>query len=367
MLDRQQHRFRASKQRDYTDPETLAAEQSGIFDNDWVMIGRSGVAAEAGSYMTARVGNKPIAVIRQRDGSLKAFANFCLHRYARLLDGAGKSNRIVCPYHSWTYDLNGQLIGVPDREGFCNVATRDLYLEELACEEFLGFIYVALRKDLPPLSERLSELATLVAPYGLENWLDLHVVQEEIWDGNWKFVIENFIESYHTTYAHKRSIGPTNPTQLAEKGPVGHPYFNIHSNSYRLEDLPEVHNPRLAAEDRNKFHVIGLYPNGLAAIDANFMWWMSLEPIAPGRSNARWGLSFAPEAKENMADFDGYVTEIKRIIEIATEEDKEMVGRAQDGASFDSAEPGYLHDWLEEYVHEFQGYVQRMTETAATP
>ncbi|MEM6848547.1 MAG: aromatic ring-hydroxylating dioxygenase subunit alpha [Pseudomonadota bacterium] len=357
MLERQKHRLRATLQSDYTDPEVFTAEQAELFDKGWVTIGRSGCVSEPGDYVTARLGLRPIAVVRQKDGSLKAFANFCLHRYARLLDGTGNANSIVCPYHAWTYSTAGQLVGVPDGQGFCNVETKSLYLEELACEEYLGFIFVARDKTLAPVSERLAPLAALVEPYGLDGWQDRHVVHEEEWDGNWKFVIENFIESYHTTYAHKGSIGPTNPTRLAEQGPTGHEFFSIHSNSYRPKDLPPMHNPRLTAEDRNKFHVIGLYPNGLAAIDANFMWWMALEPKAANKTNARWGLSFAPETMAGEADPQAFIADVTKIIEIATEEDKDMVERAQDGANFASAEPGYLHDWLEVYVHEFQAYV----------
>ncbi|MEM7694197.1 MAG: aromatic ring-hydroxylating dioxygenase subunit alpha [Pseudomonadota bacterium] len=357
MLERPKHRLRATLQSDYTSADLFAEEQAELFDKGWVTIGRSGLVPSAGDYMTARLGTRPIAVVRQADGGIKAFANFCLHRYARLLDGTGNAKRIVCPYHAWTYNTDGQLIGVPDREGFCNVATRDLYLEELRCEEYLGFIFVSRDKTVAPVATRLTPLSDLVELYALDGWQDRHVVHEELWDGNWKFLIENFIESYHTTYAHKGSIGPTNPTNLAEQGPTGHEFFSIHSNSYRQEDLPPMHNPRLGEGDRNKFHVIGLYPNGLAAIDANFMWWMALEPIAPNKTNARWGLSFAPETIAGEADADAFIAEVRKVIEIATVEDKEMVERAQDGAGFASAEPGYLHDWLEVYVHEFQTYV----------
>lgn len=359
MLDRPQHRLRAPLQSHYTDPAVLADEQAAIFDAGWVMVGREGCVPGPGDYMTARLGERPIAVVRQRDGALKAFANFCLHRYARLLDGTGHANRIVCPYHAWTYNLDGQLIGVPDREGFCNVATRELYLEELACASALGFVFVSRRTDLPPPSAGLAPLAGMLDAHRLGTWQDRHVVHEDVWRGNWKAVFENFIESYHVTYAHPASIGPTNPTRLAEQGPTGFEAFSIHSNSYRPEDMPQLHNPRLSPDDRRKFHVIGLYPNGLAAVDANFMWWIALEPLSPDSSNARWGLSFSPEAMAAMDDPDAYVAAIRRTIETAIEEDKEMVGRVQDGARFASREPGYLHDWLEVYVHEFQGYVAR--------
>lgn len=334
MLDRPQHRLRASSQGTYTSPAVFAEEQAAIFDEDWVMVARAGALAQPGAYLTARLGPRPVAVVRQDDGTLRAFANVCLHRYARLLDGVGRARRIVCPYHAWTYDLAGRLIGLPDRDGFCAVATRDLALEELACEEHLGFVFVALRHGLTPVATRLAALSELLAPYRLATWQDRHIVHQEVWEGNWKFVVENFIESYHTTYAHKGSIGPTNPTDLAERGPTGHAHFNTHSNSYRPEDLPPVHNPRLGEADRNKFHVVGLYPNGLAAVDANFMWWMALEPVTAERTQARWGLSFAPEAMAEMADAEDFVARIRRTIEIATVEDKEMVARAQDGAGF---------------------------------
>ncbi|MEM8852551.1 MAG: aromatic ring-hydroxylating dioxygenase subunit alpha [Pseudomonadota bacterium] len=361
MLERNpSHTLRAWPQSTYTDPAFLAAEQKEIFDKDWVMVTRSGALPNPGDYITAKLGEKPIAIIRQDNGSLRAFANFCLHRYARLLDGTGTKRRIVCPYHAWTYDMTGRLIGVTDREGFCNVATRELSLEGLACEEWLGFVFVSRVHDLPPVAERLGDLAGLLANHGVGDYEDRVIVEADPWVGNWKAIFENFIESYHVTYTHTESIGPTNPTKLAEKGPVGHEYFSFHHNTYREADWPEVHNPAITADQRRQFHVVGLYPNGLAAIDPNFMWWISLEPNGPGATSARWGLAFSPHAMKGMADPDAYVAAIEHTIRTATDEDKEMVARVQEGSAYASDEPGYLHDWLEVYVHEFRQYIDRM-------
>ncbi len=360
MLNRNpDHRLRAAPQAAYTDAAGFEAELSGIYDRDWVMVTRSGTLAAPGDYVTARIGRRPVVVVRQEDGSLAAFGNVCLHRYARLLDGCGNARRIVCPYHAWTYDRSGRLIGVADPEGYRDLAFRELSLPQLSVEEYLGFVFVSFARDLPPVAERLSDLAGYLSAHGIDAYEDRHVVHEEIWEGNWKLVFENFIESYHTTYAHKGSIGPTNPTRFAEEGPGReHPFFSIHSNSYRPEDVPEVHDPALPVEEHRKLHVIALYPNGLAAVDPNFMWWMALEPIAAGRTNARWGLSFSPAAMGGMADAEGFVRTIVKTIEIATAEDKEMVGRCQEGAAFGSPERGYLHDWLEVYIDEFRRYVE---------
>ncbi|MEM7685176.1 MAG: aromatic ring-hydroxylating dioxygenase subunit alpha [Pseudomonadota bacterium] len=349
----------AAPQSAYTDPNALTAELRAVFENDWVMVGRAGLIPDPGDYFCAMVGAKPVIVMRQQDGSISAMGNFCLHRYARLLEGSGTAKRIVCPYHHWTYQMNGDLIGVPDRMGFERTAIADRTLDRLACEVAFGFVYVSLRDDLPPMAERLSGLRPLIGNFGLEAYEDRHVVHEELWNGNWKLLIENFIESYHTTYTHPRSIGPSNPTHLAEFGPLGDPNFAIHSNSYRDEDVPEIFNPRLTEAEKRRFYVISLFPNGLAAVDANFVWWMALEPLGVGRTNARWGLSYAPETMAGHADAEAFCTAIREVIETATEEDKEMVERVQNGAAYGSHTTGLLHAPLEMNIREFNDYLAR--------
>lgn len=347
----------AAPQRLYTDPAQLAKELSTVFVEDWVMVGRSGEAPNPGDYFTALLGQKPIIVMRQSDGSLKAMGNFCLHRYAKLLKGSGTAKRIVCPYHRWTYDMNGALIGAPDRDGFRREDVTGRTLAPLACDEHLGFVFVSVRTDLKPLSERFAAFDPMISNFDLGAYEDRYVVQEEVWFGNWKLIVENFIESYHTTYTHVDSIGPTNPTQLAEFGPVGDPGFAIHSNSYRPDDYPAIHNQALTEEERRRFYVISLFPNGLAALDANFVWWMALEPLGVDRTNARWGLSFSPHTMAGEKDAEAFVAEIRKVIETATVEDKEMVGRVQEGCGFDTDMTGRLHTPLEYNIKEFYDYL----------
>ena len=194
-LDGAPDALQAAPQRAYTDEAQFAAELERVFANDWVMIGRAGAIPEPGDYFTALMGKKPIIVMRQEDGSIRAMGNFCLHRYAKLLKGQGKSKRIVCPYHRWTYTMDGSLIGTPDRGGFAKEEVTDRRLSPLACEVHLGFIYVSARHDLPPVSERQSGLSALIENFDLGAYEDRHVVHEEVWEGNWKLLMENFIES----------------------------------------------------------------------------------------------------------------------------------------------------------------------------
>jgi phenylpropionate dioxygenase-like ring-hydroxylating dioxygenase large terminal subunit len=354
------NQLRAAPQNVYADAGAFEVERERIFDREWVCITRAGALPEPGDYVTARAGRRPIILVRQKDGSIRAFANVCLHRHSRLLKGCGSAKRIVCPYHAWTYDISGALIGVSEPGGFAGLEKGKLGLQELACQTWLGFVFVSMCHDLPPIAERLGNLADHLKHYGICEHEDRYTVNEEIWDGNWKLVFENFVECYHVTYAHEDSIGPTNPTDLAELGPRGEPHFSVHYNPYREQDHPEVHNEALDDDERRRLHVIGIYPNLLVAIDPNFVWWIALEPLDVGRTNARWGLSFAPQSMSGMADPDAYAETIRSTIGIAVEEDKAVVSGLQEVAPFNKAEPGYFHSALEIYVAEFQQYVARM-------
>ena len=352
-------RMSAPKQQTFTDPNIFASELSSIFDNDWVMVGRAGSIPNTGDYFTAFLGQRPIIVIRQRDGRIRALANYCLHRYVQLLEGSGSTKCIVCPYHCWAYDLDGSLVNVTNASGFQQKDIEGKGLESLAVDEYLGYIFVSMQSDLLPVSKQLNNLGEIFENFELDRYEDLHVVHEESWNANWKLIYHNFIESYHTTYTHTQSIGPANPTKAVEYGPMGDPHFTIHSNSYVADYQPDIYNPRLDAAEHRRFYVAGVFPNGLVAIEPNFVWWMALEPKAVDQTNARWGVSFSHYAMEKISDPDKYVKEIVDIIKIATNEDKAMVERMQIGSQFNSDQVGPLHAPLEVHIREFDNYLKR--------
>lgn len=353
-------RLLALKQDAYTDPDTFSDEMATIFSHDWIMVGRSGAIPNAGDYFTASLGQRPIVVVRQHDGSIRAMANYCIHRYTKLLEGCGSASKIVCPYHCWVYKINGQLIHVPHSEGFLNEDIEQSTLESIACEEHLGYIFVSIKKDLPAVSERLKPLTSLLQNFELETYEDRWVVHEEIWQANWKLICQNFLESYHVTYTHTQSIGPANPTQAVEYGPLGNPHFTVHSNSYTPEKAPNIYNPKLVEQEHRRFYVAGVFPNGLIAVEPNFVWWMALEPIAVDQTNTRWGVSFSPYAIERMPDIDLFIEKAIETVKIATAEDKEMVEKMQLGSRFNADRVGVLHASLEINIKEFDDYVHRM-------
>ena len=107
----------------YTSDDFLQAEMDCVFGQDWFCAGRASSISQPGEYLTLDLAGQPIMVIREKNGQLRAQSNVCLHRMSTLLEGRGKTNSIVCPYHAWTYELNGQLRGAPamdQNQSFCN-------------------------------------------------------------------------------------------------------------------------------------------------------------------------------------------------------------------------------------------------------
>jgi len=211
----------------YTSDSFLQAELDQIFSKDWFCAGRASSISEPGEYLTLELAGQPIMVIRDKDGSLRAQSNVCLHRMSTLLDGRGQTNSIVCPYHAWTYELNGTLRGAPamtENKAFCK---KGMQLPSVRCEEWLGWIMVTLNANASPVQEQLAEVESMVADYDMENYQETFF-ETHVWDTNWKVLAENFMESYHLPVCHRGTIGGL--SKLDEMiCPPGHDAFNYHT------------------------------------------------------------------------------------------------------------------------------------------
>ena len=159
---------------------------------------------EPGSYITAQIAGHPIAVVRDKDGVLRAFYNVCKHRAHELLSGEGKTTRIMCPYHAWVYKLDGQLTRAPHTENLQDFDTNDICLDQVQIEEFCGFVFVNLDPKAASLSSQSGDLETEI-----RHWAPdverLTFGQRLSYDikSNWKNVVDNFLECYHCPTAHK--------------------------------------------------------------------------------------------------------------------------------------------------------------------
>jgi choline monooxygenase len=187
----------------YSDPAVLRLERDRIFRRTWQYAGRADQVAEPGAFFTCELGGIPVVVVRDKQDGLRAFLNTCRHRGSLVCEGEGRRETLQCPYHAWTYDLDGSLRAAPrsDREpGFDKT---ELSLVPVSVDSWGPFIFVNADGEAAPLAETLGELPSLVAASGLD--LDsLRFLQRSNseYEANWKVCCENFLECYHCQVAH---------------------------------------------------------------------------------------------------------------------------------------------------------------------
>ena len=187
----------------YTDPAWLAFEQRAIFARSWQWVCHAEKLREPGSYVTTEVAGQPVCVVRDKSGTLRAFYNVCKHRAHELLRGEGRTAVIVCPYHAWSYNLEGRLMRAPETEALQDFDRDSICLDTIRVEEFCGFVYVNLGSG-PPLAEQAGDLGSEIMQWApdVENLTFAHRLTYDI-RSNWKNVVDNFLECYHCPVAHK--------------------------------------------------------------------------------------------------------------------------------------------------------------------
>lgn len=188
----------------YTRDNWFAVDQREILAKSWQWVGHVEKLREPGSFVTIDIAGHPIAVVRDREGQLRAFYNVCKHRAHELLSGEGNTTRIMCPYHAWVYKLDGQLVRAPETEHLEGFSTGDICLDQVQVEEFAGFIYVNLDPMAAPLREVSGDLETEIRHWApdIDKLTFGHRLTYDI-KSNWKNVVDNFLECYHCPTAHK--------------------------------------------------------------------------------------------------------------------------------------------------------------------
>lgn len=186
----------------YRTREFLDAERQAVFGSGWLLVCHVSAVAAPGDYSSATIAGEPILVVRGADGELRAFSNVCRHRGARVADGSGNCGKALrCPYHGWTYGLDGKLLGVPEKSGFPGFDRDANGLWPLRCGVSAGFVFVSLSPDPEPLQEYLGPFAEWLSPYRPERLVPDHH-GEAVLPINWKNSIDNYLEGYHIPVGH---------------------------------------------------------------------------------------------------------------------------------------------------------------------
>ena len=187
----------------YTDARLLELEKERVFGHTWQPVGHAANVAQPGCYLAAEILGEPCAVVRGNDGCLRAFSNVCRHRASTILEGEGCVKSLRCPYHAWTYSLDGKLLAAPEFEGVENWNRNDVRLPEMRVEEWGPFVFVNADSQAPPFGEMMSRIPEEVAAIGCPiDQLHFSYRRDYLIRCNWKIYIDNYLEGYHLPAAH---------------------------------------------------------------------------------------------------------------------------------------------------------------------
>ncbi|WP_350335978.1 aromatic ring-hydroxylating oxygenase subunit alpha [Coralliovum pocilloporae] len=326
----------------YTSPKFLEEELKHIFRKDWFCAGRASSLSEPGDYTTLELAGQPIMIIRDRDGTLRAQSNVCLHRMSTLLEGRGRTRSIVCPYHAWTYNLDGSLRGAPamsQNSAFCK---DKLKLPQVRCEEWLGWIMISLNPDARPVSEELAEVEELISDYGMETYQETFF-ETHVWDTNWKVLAENFMESYHLPVCHAGTIGGL--SRLDEMiCPPGRKAFNYHTilkdESLKIA-LAHPSNTRMTGDRRRTTYLLAIYPSLLITLTPGYFWYLSLHPKGVGQVQIMFGGGMSADYMGDE-DAEAHFAQLKTLLDEVNIEDRGCTEKVFNGLCSDLAAPGPL-------------------------
>jgi choline monooxygenase len=187
----------------YTDPVVLRLEQETLFSRSWQYAGRAELVAEPGCFFAAQAGHVPVVVVRGHEGTLRAFVNVCRHRGHVVASEEGCRKTLQCPYHAWTYDLDGTLLRAPRAEREPGFDPGGFSLLPVSVDTWGPFVFVNPDPAADPLVETLADLPDLVRRSGLDlDVVRFHSRHEGGFRGNWKAALENYLECYHCAVAH---------------------------------------------------------------------------------------------------------------------------------------------------------------------
>ena len=333
----------------YSDPAVLQLEQERIFRRFWQYAGRADEVAEPGSFSATRAGDVPVVLVRDEEDTLRAFVNVCRHRGSIVCEGHGKRSTLQCPYHAWTYGLDGRLITAPrsNREG--GIETGELGLVQLRMETWGPLVFVNPDPDAAPLADYLEDIPERVAAAGVDvDGLRFLQRGESELHANWKICSENFLECYHC--------------------PTAHPGFSavvdVSPDSYLLQTstwLMSQHGPP-RPEPRGGYDLTGDVERG----QFHFLFPNTVINVMPGRPNLSIGpiVPLAPERTYRHLDYfvapdapEDWIEEMLAFDAEVGAEDTRLVERVQQGVRSGLVEEGRLLPESEKLVAHFQALV----------
>jgi phenylpropionate dioxygenase-like ring-hydroxylating dioxygenase large terminal subunit len=318
----------------YTDRGRFAREQEILFRRHPILVGFGSDWAAPGAFRTDDQAGAPILLVRGRDGKLRAFLNVCRHRGAKVVQGCGNARVFACPYHAWTYDLAGELMGVPDERSFPGVRAARPSLTRLPLCEKYGLVWViptpardgAADFDIDPW---LAGLGAELGSYGFESWayFDKRTVPEPM---NWKLLVETFHEVYHVGYLHRQSLGEILHGNVAD--------FETFGTNHRMT-VPRKKLSRLKTEPEESWDLMwnttliySLFPNSVLIVQGDHVELARVFPTEGRIDRAAMELAlYVPQAPTTEDERTHWDKNMQLVLDVVTGEDFPVARSIQAG------------------------------------
>ncbi len=291
---------------DYTSDAVYDEERERIWFRNWVCVGRAEEIPNPGDYLVRDIVGESVFVVRNRDGELRGFYNVCAHRGTRLVDDApacGHLGKVVkCPYHAWSYDLDGRLIASPNVHEDERFDRADHPLTRVAVDTYAGFLFVNLAEVPTPLEGDLRDSDETITAFGRYGMGELRVGRRITYDvaANWKIVVENYNECLHCPTIHPELV---QVIPLYRQGEVWDGETIDGGNEMRpgatsftatgSSDLPPF--PGLLAEDLGMYYGVYQFPNFMANLHPDTVMTYTIYPQGPARTLVISEFLFRPE------------------------------------------------------------------------
>lgn len=350
----------------YANQAVFQWELESLFRKSWIGIGRSDRWRAPGDYTAMDVAGVPIIVLRDNDGDLCAYANTCRHRGAKLLDGEGNCRTIRCPFHRWTYALDGRLLMAPRMDETENFQLEQHGLIALRVDSNAGFAFVCFDDAVEPLSDWLGEFSRLHTPWPLADMVSTRRREFEV-ACNWKSFLEVFNEYYHLPYVHATSFGDLyDPPDEADdvRGNFASQFGTTQGTGALLQQTQAYSLPMiegLSGRNRQGTRYTWMFPNMTFAAGTESVWVYETYPIAPNRTRVGMTACFPAETAARD-DFDEQAQHYYERLDAAIDEDIPVLENQQIGLNSPLARQGRFSS-LEPSVASFaRWYAERVFE-----
>jgi Rieske 2Fe-2S family protein len=329
-------------QRYFVSSEIFAKEQNKIFSRQWVLVGHQNQIANAGDYFTTEVAGESLIIVRDKRGTIHGFYNVCRHRGSRLIEpGNGQSATIQCPYHAWTYALDGRLMGAPHMDEVSGFDKADYSLRAVNLALWEGFVFVNLGESPPPVTEWFKPLAGKFSRWNLSA---LHSAKRIEYDvrANWKLIFENYSECYHCSEVHPE-LSKISPSDSAENDLTEGPFLGGFMRIAKGKSLTMTGNAcalSIGSFGEHDFHLVfyySLFPNMLLSLHPDYVMVHQLRPQSPERTLIFCDWLFNPEAFKR-SDFEP--DDAVEFWDMVNKQDWHVCELSQQGITSRAYEPG---------------------------